>query len=120
MTEPEHPDTARSAASPASWPAARHCGRCAGKWSTAYETLADHYDWPAGVSAANYPDSQGYNRLPAAAVHAGTGRSGTATGWFGQWGDHPVPLGDTTHDVIVALVDADNSGTARWARRISG
>jgi hypothetical protein len=95
-------------------------GTTGSQWASAYESLADHYDWLAGVAAGGYTDATGLNHLPAAAVHAGSGRSGTVTGWFRQWGDSPVPLADPTRDIIVALVDVGDDGEVRWARRVSG
>ncbi|WP_203791601.1 hypothetical protein [Paractinoplanes rishiriensis] len=106
----------RPLAADAGWNSA---GKTGSLWSTAYESLAEHYDWLAGVAAANYTDTAGRSRLPAAAVHAGTGHAGTVTGWYWQWGDDPIDFSDP-HEVIVALVDVDDAGEIRWARRISG
>jgi hypothetical protein len=90
------------------------------QWSSAYETLAEHYGWLGGVARALHTDADGVNHLPNAAVHAGTGRSGTVTGWFHQWADRPVPLADPHREVVVALVNVDDHGEVRWARRVFG
>ena len=103
----------RPLAADAGWNSA---GSTGSQWSSNYASLAQHYDWLAGMAATD-TDSQA--RGPSPAVDAGTGPEGTATGWFWQWENDPIPFPDPAQAVIVALVDVDNAGEVRWARRIS-
>jgi hypothetical protein len=89
-------------------------------WAGAYEVLADRYDWLRGVARANYTGADGVTTFPTAAVDARAGEAGTVTAWFRQWGDGPIPLADPTRELVVALVDEDDNGDVRWARRIFG
>lgn len=89
-------------------------------WAGAYETLAQHYDWLGGVAEANYTDVNGVTNFPTAAVDAPAAEAGTATAWFRQWGDGPIPFADAKRDIVVALVYVGDGGEVRWARRIFG
>jgi hypothetical protein len=79
-----------------------------------------HYDWLGGVAEANYTDVNGVTNFPTAAVFAPAAEAGTATAWFRQWGDGPIPFADAKRDIVVALVYVGDSGEVRWARRIFG
>lgn len=95
-------------------------GATGSNWAGAYETLAQHYDWLAGVAEANYTDVNGMTNFPTAAVDAPATEAGTATAWFRQWGDGPIPFADAKRDIVVALSYVDDGGEVRWARRIFG
>jgi hypothetical protein len=95
-------------------------GATGSNWAGAYETLAQRYDWLDGVAEANYTDVNGMTDFPTAAVDAPANEAGTATAWFRQWGDGPIPFADAKRDIGVALIYGDDSGEVRWARRIFG
>jgi len=86
-------------------------GGAGSNWASAYEKLAGHYDWLAGVTETK--------DLPTAAVDAPATETGTPTAWFRQWGDGRIPIADAGRDIVVALVYVAG-GEVRWARRISG
>ena len=95
-------------------------GATGSNWASAYEALAEQYDWLDGVAGANYTDANGLTNFPTAAVDAPATEAGTVTAWFRQWSDGPIPFADPKRDVVVALVYCDDSGEVRWARRIFG
>jgi hypothetical protein len=89
-------------------------------WGSAYEVLAQRYEWLGGVAQGNYTDVNGMTNFPTPAVSAPAARAGAVTAWFRQWGDGRIPFADADRDVVVALIYVDGSGEVRWARRIFG
>lgn len=87
-------------------------------WGSAYEVLAQRYEWLEGVAEGNYTDVNGMSTLPTPAVSAPAAEAGTVTAWFRQWGDGRIPFADAERDIVVALVHVDGSGEVRWARSI--
>jgi hypothetical protein len=94
-------------------------GTTGSNWASAYDVLPDHYDWLADVAPENHTDTYGMNSMPTAAVGAPATPTGTATAWFHQPGDNPLPFRDPTQ-VVIALIKVDKSGDVRWAKRVAG
>lgn len=88
-------------------------------WAGIYEALPEHYDWMQGFASIQKGNSW-TTPFPTAAVTAGTGTSGTATAWFGQWGDGRIPLDDPARELALALVRVGDDNEVRWAKRIHG
>jgi hypothetical protein len=95
-------------------------GATGSDWASAYEALAEHYDWLRGTAEANYTAVNGVTNFPTAAVGTPATEAGTVTAWFRHGGDGPIPFADSKRDILVALVYLDDSGEVRWARRIFG
>ena len=89
-------------------------------WGSAYDALAERYDWLGGTAQTIHTDAHGMTNVPTAAVGAPATEAGTVTAWFHQWGEAPIAFADADRDIAVALVYLDDSGEARWARRILG
>ncbi|HEX5598542.1 MAG TPA: hypothetical protein VFX61_21365 [Micromonosporaceae bacterium] len=95
-------------------------GPTGSNWASAYEVLAEQYEWLRGVSSANFTDASGVSTFRTAAVDAPATTAGTMTAWFWQWGDGQIPLAEVTTEVMVVLFYVDDSGEVRWARRSLG
>jgi hypothetical protein len=89
-------------------------------WGSAYDALAERYDWLGGTAQTTYTDAHGMTNFPAAALGVPATEAGTSTAWFHQWGEAPIAFADVDRDIVMALVYLDDSGEARWARRIFG
>lgn len=95
-------------------------GATGSSWGSAYEVLAQRYEWLAGMAESNYTDPNGIHTFPTPAVRAPAASAGTVTAWFRQWGDGPIPFTDTERDIVVALFYVDGGGEVRWAKRVFG